>query len=81
MDTLIKLLALVGIALGVISALRPRKIFRYGFYASVLGATGLRIFRSLGRGEPAGAMDTLLAAFLLTALLWEFIAAMRSAKR
>lgn len=81
MDTLIQALAIVGIALGIISALRPRKILRYGFYASVLAATGLRIARSLGRGEAAGFLDTLLAAFLVTALASELIMELRKAKR
>lgn len=75
MDILIQVLAFAGIALGVVSFLRPQKLFRYGFYASVLTATGLRIARSLGRGEPAGFMDILLGAFLVTALISESITA------
>ena len=55
-------------------------MFRYGFYASILGATGLRIARSLDQGESVGASDTLIAAFLVTALLGELIRARRTGK-
>lgn len=82
MDTLIMVLSLTGIGLGVASMLqRQRKLFRYGFYVSILGATGLRIARSMGQGENVAAHDTLIAAFLVTALLGELIGARRTAKR
>lgn len=81
MDTLITVLSLLGIGFGIASMLRRQhRLFRWVFYVSILGANLLRIARSLGRGEGAGASDTLIAAFLVTALLGEFIRARRAAK-
>lgn len=79
-DILIQGLAIVGIFMGVVSMARPQKIFRYGFYAAVLSAVGLRIARSLGRGESAAFIDLLLAGFLGTALVSDLVAALRKAK-
>ncbi|MGE5580156.1 MAG: hypothetical protein ACM3WU_08955 [Bacillota bacterium] len=80
MDTLIQGLAIVGIVMGILSMACPRKVFRYGFYAGMLSAVGLRIARSLGRGESAAFIDMLLAGFLVTALISDLVAAMGKAK-
>ncbi len=80
LDFLIKLLALAGICLGAVSFIRPRPVFRYGFYGAVLAATGLRMMRSVTRGEPLGFLDVLLFVFLLTAMFWEFVSARRNVK-